>query len=52
MAIVFSAVTVAGACSGFLAFAIDKLEGKAGLRGWAWIVSINILPITNGLTPV
>jgi hypothetical protein len=42
VAIFFSAVTTAGAFGGFLAFAIEKLDGKAGLHGWAWIVSINI----------
>jgi MFS family permease len=36
VAIFLSASTVAGA------FAIEKLEEKAGLHGWAWIVSLNI----------
>lgn len=39
VAIFFSAATVAGAFGGILAFAIEKLEGKAHLHGWAWIVS-------------
>jgi hypothetical protein len=42
VAIFFSAATVAGAFGGILAFAIEKLEGKAGLHGWAWIVSLDI----------
>jgi MFS family permease len=44
VAIFFSAATVAGAFGGILAFAIEKLEGKGGLHGWAWIVSMDILP--------
>jgi hypothetical protein len=37
----FLVVMPAGAF-GFLDLAIQKLEGKAGLHGWAWIVSIDI----------
>ena len=37
-AIFFSAATVAGAFGGILAFGIEKMEGVARLRGWAWIV--------------
>jgi MFS family permease len=44
VAIFFSAATIAGAFGGILAFAIEKLEGRAGLHGWAWIVSINMMP--------
>ncbi|KAF8888065.1 major facilitator superfamily domain-containing protein [Infundibulicybe gibba] len=33
----FSSATVAGAFGGLLAFAIEKLDGRGGLRGWAWI---------------
>ncbi|TFK34022.1 major facilitator superfamily domain-containing protein [Crucibulum laeve] len=33
----FSSATVAGAFGGLLAFAIEKLDGRSGLRGWAWI---------------
>jgi MFS family permease len=40
VAIFFSAATIAGTFGGILAFAIEKLEGRAGLHGWAWIVSI------------
>jgi MFS family permease len=39
VAIFFSAATVAGAAGGLLAYGIEKLEGTAGLHGWAWIVS-------------
>ena len=38
VAIFFSAATVAGAFGGLLAFAIENMEGIAGLHGWAWIV--------------
>jgi len=39
VAIFYSAASVAGACGGLLAYGIEKLEGTAGLHGWAWIVS-------------
>ena len=39
VAIFFSAATIAGAFGGLLAFGIEKMEGVAGLHGWAWIVS-------------
>jgi MFS family permease len=39
VAILYSAASVAGACGGLLAYGIEKLEGIAGLHGWAWIVS-------------
>lgn len=37
MAIFFSAATAAGAFGGLLAFGIMKMDGRAGLGGWAWI---------------
>ncbi|KAJ7346992.1 major facilitator superfamily domain-containing protein [Mycena albidolilacea] len=37
VAIFFSAATVAGAFGGILAYAIEKMEGIAGLHGWQWI---------------
>jgi len=40
VAIFFSAATVAGAFGGILAFGIEKLDGRAGLQGWAWIFLI------------
>jgi MFS family permease len=43
MAIVFSTVSIVGSFSGFLAVAIEKLDGKAHLHGWAWLVSIEVL---------
>ncbi len=36
-ALFFSAASVAGAFSGILAFAIGKMDGVGGLRGWRWI---------------
>jgi len=38
VAIFFSAATIAGAFGGLLAFGIEKMDGIAGLNGWAWIV--------------
>lgn len=37
MAVFFSAASMAGAFSGLLAFAIQKMDGIAGLAGWRWI---------------
>ncbi|KAI9566948.1 major facilitator superfamily domain-containing protein [Boletus coccyginus] len=37
IAIFTSAATLAGAFGGFLAYAIEKMEGMGGLRGWRWI---------------
>ena len=36
-ALFFSAASVAGAFSGFLAFAIAKMDGVGGYEGWRWI---------------
>ncbi|MCJ1423543.1 hypothetical protein MMC29_001427 [Sticta canariensis] len=36
-ALISSALGVAGAFSGFLAFAIVKMDGIEGLEGWRWI---------------
>lgn len=36
--IFFSAGSMAGAFSGLLAFAIQKMEGVGGLEGWRWSV--------------
>ncbi|KII85937.1 hypothetical protein PLICRDRAFT_165512 [Plicaturopsis crispa FD-325 SS-3] len=36
-ALYWSNATVAGAFGGLLAFAIEKMDGIGGLRGWAWI---------------
>jgi hypothetical protein len=32
----FSAGSLAGAFSGLLAFAINKMDGEGGLAGWRW----------------
>lgn len=39
-AMFFSAASVAGAFSGFLAFAISKMDKIGGLEGWRWIFII------------
>jgi MFS family permease len=36
-AMMFSATSLAGAFSGLLAAAIEKMDGVRGLPGWAWI---------------
>lgn len=36
-AMMFSATSLAGAFSGLLAAAIEKMDGIRGLPGWAWI---------------
>ena len=42
MAIFFSAATAAGAFGGLLAFGIMKMDGLAGLGGWAWIFILEV----------
>ncbi|KAJ3530566.1 hypothetical protein NMY22_g8524 [Coprinellus aureogranulatus] len=37
VAIFFGGAALAGAFGGILAYAIGKMEGVSGLRGWAWI---------------
>lgn len=37
LAIFYTAASMAGAFSGLLAFAIQKMDGIAGLAGWRWI---------------
>ncbi|KAF2742359.1 MFS general substrate transporter [Sporormia fimetaria CBS 119925] len=46
MAVFYVAASLSGAFSGLLAFAIQKLDGRAGLSGWQWIFLI------EGLIPV
>jgi MFS family permease len=46
MAIFYAAASLSGAFSGLLAYAIEKMEGIAGLGGWQWIF------ILEGLAPV
>lgn len=36
LAIFFCAASLAGAFSGFLAFALMKMDGIGGLEGWRW----------------
>lgn len=40
LAVFYSAASLAGAFSGLLAFALDKMEGIGGLDGWRWIFII------------
>lgn len=37
-ALFFSAATIAGAFSGILAYAIEKMDGIAGVSGWSWSI--------------
>lgn len=46
MAVFYVAASLSGAFSGLLAYAIEKLNGRAGLSGWQWIFLI------EGLIPV
>ncbi|KAG9767952.1 MFS general substrate transporter, partial [Aureobasidium melanogenum] len=46
IAVFYAAASLSGAFSGLLAFAIEKLDGTAGLAGWKWIFLI------EGLAPV
>jgi sugar phosphate permease len=46
MAVFYTACSLAGAFSGLLAYAIEKMQGIAGLNGWQWIF------IIEGLYPV
>ncbi|KAL7786804.1 major facilitator superfamily domain-containing protein [Trichoderma afarasin] len=49
-AIFFSAAALAGSFGGLLAAAIEKLDGKRGIAGWAWIFIIEgALTILVGL---
>lgn len=45
-AIFYSMASMAGAFSGLLAFAIEKMDGVGGRSGWQWIF------ILEGLVPV
>ena len=42
----FCSTSIAGAFGGLLAYAISKLEGKAGLASWRWVfvIGVSILP--------
>ncbi|KAG2369021.1 major facilitator superfamily domain-containing protein [Suillus spraguei] len=45
IAIFFSAVSLAGAFGGLLAYGIERMEGVGGLHGWQWIVSTVLVAI-------
>ncbi|MCJ1258782.1 hypothetical protein MMC24_006615 [Lignoscripta atroalba] len=40
----FVSAALAGACGGLLAYGIGHLDGRAGLKGWRWIMIIEGLP--------
>ncbi|KAJ4248461.1 hypothetical protein NW762_012798 [Fusarium torreyae] len=40
LAMFFSAASLSGAFSGLLAFALEKMDGIGGLKGWRWIFII------------
>jgi uncharacterized membrane protein YfcA len=42
-ALFFSAATIAGAFSGILAYAIEKMDGIAGVAGWSWSTFTEVL---------
>lgn len=46
MAIFYAAASLSGAFSGLLAYAIEQMDGVAGLGGWQWIF------ILEGIIPV
>ncbi|KAL2427972.1 putative transporter [Exophiala dermatitidis] len=51
LSIFFSAASMAGAFSGLLAFAIEKMDGIGGLGGWRWIFILEgIFTTLIGLT--
>lgn len=51
LSIFFSAASMAGAFSGLLAFAIENMDGVAGLGGWRWIFILEgIFTVAIGVT--
>lgn len=51
LAIFFTGASLAGAFSGLLAFAIQHMDGIAGLGGWRWIFILEgILTVLMGCT--
>ncbi|KAJ4228773.1 hypothetical protein NW757_014112 [Fusarium falciforme] len=51
LSIFFSAASLAGAFSGLLAFALEKMHGLGGLEGWRWIFIIEgIFTCVVGMT--
>jgi MFS family permease len=50
MAIFYTAASLAGAFSGLLAFAIQKMDGVGGVAGWRWIFILEgIVTVLTGL---
>lgn len=51
LAVFYSAASVSGAFSGLLAFAIENMDGVAGLGGWRWIFILEgIVTVLVGCT--
>lgn len=51
LSIFFSAASLAGAFSGLLAFALDKMDGLGNLEGWRWIFIIEgIVTVVVGVS--
>jgi sugar phosphate permease len=51
LSVFFSAASLAGAFSGLLAFALQKMDGIGGLSGWRWIFIVEgILTTAAGAT--
>lgn len=51
MAVFYSAASMAGAFSGLLAFALQKMHGIGGLEGWRWIfIMEGIVTVVVGVT--
>lgn len=53
LAVFYTSASLAGAFSGLLAFAIQKMNGIAGLAGWRWIFIIEgAATVAIGLTVI
>lgn len=51
LAVFFSAASMAGAFSGLLAFAIQKMDGAANIAGWRWIFILEgVVTVAIGVT--
>lgn len=37
IALLYTSAATGGAFSGLLAYAIDKMDGVAGYKGWQWV---------------
>jgi len=40
----FASTSLAGAFGGLFAYAISKLDGKAGLSSWRWVFVVGLSP--------